>query len=87
MKEKPEFFLCDCHSPEHLIMFDYDEEMNYMYMSVFLDQYRPWYKRIGLAIKYVFGYTGPYGHYDTWILKNTDIVRFKKVLNQVKKDG
>jgi len=54
-----EIFQCDCHANEHMIkvdMFVWSDMMPEFCMSVTADAYLPWYRRIWVAIKYMFGY-------------------------------
>jgi len=91
-----DLFLCDCGSIEHQIVFqvyDYSEgltpdeltkwpieERQAMSMSVFLNQYRGFFKRLWVAVKYVFGYKCRYGHFDCVILETKDAERMIKGL-------
>ena len=77
------FFECVCHSDEHTLRFIYDEDDNEFYTTIFLNQYRNLFKRILIAIKYIFGYKCKYGHWDCWVLKYEDIDRMKKLLDKI----
>jgi len=74
---------CQCFSPDHTLRFMYDEEDNSLYTDVFLYQYHNIFKRIWLAIKYVFGQRSGYGHFDCWLLNPTDAVKLKAILDKV----
>lgn len=59
MGDNKELFLeCACHSPEHLVRYsiwswqDGEPELSLMVQA---SEYRPWYHRIGVALKYVLG--------------------------------
>ena len=80
---KTEFFECHCFAEEHTIKFSYEEEYNELYLSVFLNQYRPWWHRIWVATKYVFGYKCRYGHWDTWSLNVDDADRLRDFVDRV----
>lgn len=77
------YFDCDCASPEHTLRFTLDREENALHTEIYLYQYRPVYKRVWIAIKYVFGYPCRYGHWDCWILRNRDARRLRSLLNEV----
>jgi hypothetical protein len=47
----------------------YDPEDNELYTSVFLNQYQNVFKRVWIALKYVFGYRCKYGHWDCFIMR------------------
>lgn len=79
-----EYFECSCHSPEHTLSlaFDDDEDLPAIYGHVFLGE-NPWYKRVWMAVKYVFGYKCKYGHFDEFVFNPEDCDRmiglFKKL--------
>ena len=75
---KTDYFECQCMGDEHLLKFVSDEED--IWISIFLNQYRNIFKRIWIAIKYVFGYRCKYGHWDTWMLRPEDLPRLKKLI-------
>ena len=77
------FFECVCHSDEHILRFMYDKDDNQFYTTIFLNQYRNIFKRIWIAIKYIFGYKCKYGHWDQWILKYEEVDRMKKLLDKI----
>jgi len=37
-----------------------------------LNSWYPWYYRIWIGIKYIFGYTSRFGHWDCFLLKQED---------------
>lgn len=78
-----QYFECSCFSPEHTLRFSYDPEDNELHTHIFLNQYRNVFKRVWVAIRYVFGYKCRYGEWDCWILKPEDVHRLKALLNRV----
>ncbi len=76
------YYTCECLSPQHTLRFVYDG--NDLYTEVYLNQYRNFFKRIWVAVKYVFGYTSKYGHWDTWILNGNDMERLGSMLEKYK---
>jgi len=93
MKERnyftTEHFECVCSSDEHTLKFTLDEttgdiEDLEIWTSVFLDAYQPWWKRIWIAVKYVFGYTSRYGHFDCFIMRPEDVNRMQQLLHKFK---
>ena len=89
MEDKREFFECVCFSHEHTLQFSCDKgESDYppsFYTSIFLCQYRNIFKRIWIAIKYIFNYKCIYGHWDCWEIKRDDADRMIKMLEEYKK--
>jgi hypothetical protein len=71
-----EYFSCSCHSAEHTLRFDYDPDDGELYTTVYLHAYRPWYQRVWLAVKYVFGRNRRYGDFDCFTLDPRDRDRF-----------
>lgn len=82
-----EHFECRCYSPEHLLTFRYwkDEHGAELYAYVFLRP-EPFYKRIWLGIKYIFGYTSKYGYFDEFILDPKDVDRMIGLLSRYKEE-
>lgn len=76
---------CACHSPEHTLLFTFAPEEKEIYTSVFLNQYRNIFKRIWIAIKYVFGYTCRYGHWDCFNMKDEDVPKLISLLEAFQK--
>lgn len=73
---------CKCSSAEHTLLF---ESMDGdIYVSMFLSEL-PLFKRIILAIKYIFGYKCRYGHYEEIILDKSNIKELKEIINYLEK--
>ena len=85
-----EYFDCQCACAEHVLRFIYckafkDEEPQ-LYLDIFLGQYRNFFQRTWLALKYVFGYKCKYGHFDNWIFKLEDAQRLRDMVNRYEKE-
>ena len=80
------YFECECHSDEHTLKFKLfpDIEEPELYTSVYLRQWRPWYKRIWVAIKYIFGYKSKYGDFDCFSMKREDASKFYNLAKKYK---
>jgi hypothetical protein len=83
-----EVVICECGSKDHnLILHRFDEDGwdDEMFISVHLVEL-PLHKRLWKAVRYVFGYTDAWGHYDEVVLgpdKAQDIVNFlNKFINR-----
>ena len=83
------YFDCECSSPEHTLRFVFDTvslwdeaEKPQIYTEIYLDQYRNVFKRIWIAIKYIFGYKCRYGHWDCWCLNEKDAYRLKELCEE-----
>lgn len=75
--ERPEIFICECGSLEHSYAFWYDEETKDIHFMPHLISYRNFFKRIWVAIKYIFGYQCRYGHFDSMIINPEDIKKLR----------
>ena len=84
-EKETHFFECQCHSPEHTLNFWIDPDDGSVQTSMFLRPQGAWYKRLWIAVKYVFGYNCQYGHWDNFILKSEDHGKFRKLLNQAER--
>ena len=78
-------FQCVCHSPEHNLQIEYDNDVDTIMFTVHLNQYRNIFKRIWVAIKYIFGYGCRYGQWDVFELQRQDITKFKEILEILEK--
>ncbi len=70
-------------SNEHVLRFELDDHD--LYTSVFLCQYRSFFKRVWVAVKYVFGYKCKHGHWDCTMLRPEDADRLIGMLNDYKR--
>ena len=78
------YFECACFSPEHTIRFviDDDPEDSCLYLEVQLIQYRNIFKRVWVAVKYIFGFRSRCGHWDCWLLDERDTQGLINLLQQ-----
>lgn len=77
------YFDCECSDFNHTFRFVYDQTDNAVWLEVRLNQYLPWYKRVWVALKYIFKCRPAYGHYDTTILRHEDLGKLDDLLNRV----
>lgn len=80
---KYEHFDCACSDIAHTIRFYSDADPDYeeFGLEVALNHYLPWYKRVWVAVKYVFGFKADYGQYDSWILDSNDRKRLRELMD------
>lgn len=78
-----QYYECACFSPEHTLRFVFDPEDKEIYTEVYLNHYQNFFKRIWIAIKYVFGYQCKYGHFDCFIMRSDDAQRLIGLLTKV----
>jgi len=85
-----EYFDCQCSCSEHVIRFMYmgayggDEPS--LYFDIFLGQHMGFFKRVWVAIKYIFGYKCKYGHFDNWLFKLEDAQRLRAMVDRYEKE-
>jgi len=70
---------CDCTSGEHTIRFvlESDEVYPHIYVNMQLSHSRSFFKRLWLAVKYVFGYECKYGHWDETLLTADEVEKLR----------
>jgi len=78
------YFECQCSDYNHLIRFNMSELDGDVYVDVRLNHYERWYKRIWIALKYVFKKDHSYGHYDITLLREEDFHRLHDLLDRGK---
>ena len=77
-----EIIICKCESPEHQIIFSYflDNDIDReVYMTIHLRPESNIFKRIWIALKYIFGYRSKYGDFDSMIISQRDAYKFVKI--------
>jgi len=87
MLDQTLFLECACYSDEHTLRWDLltGSDWAELYASIFLNQYRNIFKRIWVAVKYVFGYKCRYGHWDCFEMRPEDIGRMQALLEAYQK--
>lgn len=86
--ENRELLICKCYSPEHQILFRWfgdDLDIGEVYMEVLLNPEYKWWKRVWIAIKYIFGYRCKYGMFDEVVLNKEDIPKLEKIIEYLKR--
>ena len=92
--DKAEIFICDCSDIGHHIIwqlwdFGKDGELYRpascnceLSLAVDLNYNHTFFKRVWMAIKYIFGYRSKYGHYDTMNVRYEDVPRMIALLEE-----
>lgn len=73
---------CACGSSNHMIVGEYDSEVNCVYLSIHLQNY-PIHARIWQAIKYIFGYKSKYGDFDEIVIDNEGKKNVVRLMDQI----
>lgn len=89
--DKIEYLECACYSPEHRLVFKYIKDETYedypeLYTEVHLHQPNNIFKRIWIAIKYIFGYKSKYGCFDCFILRPQDAWKLRQLGELIEKE-
>lgn len=84
MEVTNELFICQCSNTEHQLIFSYFPNEKDVYVSVHLTPDYSIWRRIKMAIKYIFGYKCKYGHFDEFIFNKNDADKLQKVVNYLK---
>lgn len=78
---------CECHDREHNVIFDFDEDTSsngekykLVYATYHLSNL-PFWERLKLGIKYIFGYKSRYGCYDELVIGPDNVKVLKDVVN------
>lgn len=84
MLDGTEHYVCQCGADEHTLRFtlDVDSGDPCIYTSIYLNDWRPWWKRAWIGIKYIFGYSCQYGHWDCWMMCYQDAERLRSMLDR-----
>lgn len=83
---KVNYIDCACSDPKHTLRFTSDAELSEFVTEVHLNQYYGFFKRVWLAIKYVFGRSNKNGHFDCTILNLSQVEELSTLLKTFKKD-
>jgi hypothetical protein len=86
-----EVFICDCFSNEHQLVLCYmfgDDELDFdtMTFQFYLNPTFGFWKRIGVAIRYIFGYKSKYGDWDDYMVNHKDCDKLIDYFQKLKND-
>ncbi len=77
-----DILICQCHSVDHQVVIQQiDDEI---YLNVHLVNISLW-KRIWLAIRYVFGLKDTYGHFEEFIINPDDADKLQNIVDVLRK--
>ena len=81
--DNEEILICACHSTEHQIVIQKDDDEKVLYCSIHLSPL-PWYKRIVNGVKYIFGYRSCYGDFDEFLFDKKHINKLDQMVTFLK---
>jgi hypothetical protein len=74
---------CACYSLEHMVVFSYHKSENdFVYLSFPLNNYLPWYKRVSIGLRYIFGLQTQDNHFDTSVLDAKEVASLTDFLTK-----
>lgn len=81
---KRHYFECGCKSEDHTLIIDtiLDPEFNEFNISHELRPYAPWYKRVLIALKYIFNNAKNTYFYDVTSLEIDEVKRLKQICQE-----
>ena len=85
---KKYYFECACNADEHRLVLVEDEYKGHkeLYFTCFIQGYQSIFRRIWMAIKYIFNKTNDNGMFDCFIIKDSDIKRYADIFNKIATD-
>lgn len=87
--EKPaweEKIECICSSKQHMVVLEYDPEWG-LALHFQGNQFQNIWKRMWVALKFVFGVRRGYSFWDNAVVRKEDAVKFRNWLDQAEKNG
>ena len=72
-----------CTTPEHKIVLSYDSTFGEMYVEYYLMQYDNFFKRIYVALKYIFKCKSHDSHFDCTILTSSQLKLLRQYLTSI----
>lgn len=76
---KTEYFECECHSANHLIRVERDND--FVQLELRLNHYLGFWKRLFRGIKYILGKQNRFGEFDCVLLHKESAQRLKDLLD------
>lgn len=81
-----ELLTCKCGDPSHQMVIGYNlDEYEEVYLSIHLVREHNIFKRMWVALKYVFGRRSIYGDYDEIVLSEHDAPKLQRVVDHLNK--
>lgn len=79
-----EYIECVCSCACHNLRFSWDPDPSFpkILVSVFLNSYYGFFRRIWLAIRYIFGFKSKYGQFDEVILMNEQVEQLENMCDR-----
>ncbi len=78
-----EILICECSSPEHIVIISYDKETNLAYVLVHLANHKLW-KRLKIAFRYILGKKSIYGSFEEVVLSEHHVDKLENLVDRLK---
>jgi len=78
---------CECRSPEHVIRLNYDDYYGDLSIFTQMNHDRPWWKRVWVGIKYMFGKGNKDWHCTDTMIWNDETTKLIKFLEECRDKG
>ena len=72
-------FICSCCDIEHQLIVQVDEEENELYFNIHLTPL-PFFERLWIAIKYIFGKKSKFGEFECLNLSKEDSIKLANLI-------
>jgi hypothetical protein len=76
--------VCGCGDTAHHLIFTLDSDEPQVWLHYQLEL-KPWYERLLIGIKYIFGYQSKYGTYGELVINETNVENFEKIVEHINK--
>lgn len=76
------YFDCQCDCNEHVVRLVLDPADGEVWIETYLSRHHPWYQRLWIALKYVFGHQSKFGAFDCTLLRPEDYERMHDLLTR-----
>ena len=80
MKDKIWLIECECHTLEHMIALRYDPEYKELSINYQIKQYRNFFQRLWLAVKYLLNFKGQ-SHWDETLISPEAVAKIREWLD------
>lgn len=74
---------CSCLNPEHHVLYVKEDKEPCVYIYTQLNVEFPWYKRITLGLRYIFGLRNKFGMYNEVIIDESNYYHLKRIINHI----
>ena len=80
-----EYLECDCHDVGHVLKVILEDDKSFgpfVYVFTQLDNHANFFMRVFYALRYVFGYDKPFGHWSETILNKDSIDKLSVIIKK-----